>query len=42
MKGASMKRQSMMLAGALGLVLSANAKPIPIDDFAKEPNISSL
>lgn len=37
-----MKRQSMMLAGALGLVLSANAKPIPIDDFAKEPNITSL
>lgn len=37
-----MKRQSLIAAGALGLALSAQADPVPIEAFAKEPNISSL
>ena len=37
-----MKRHSLIAAGALGLALSAQADPVPIEAFAKEPNISSL
>jgi pimeloyl-ACP methyl ester carboxylesterase len=37
-----MRRLSMIVGGSLGLALAAHAKPIPIEDFAKEPNISSV
>ena len=37
-----MKRQIIAAAGLVGLAFGAQADPVPIEAFAKEPNISSL
>ncbi|MCH2457044.1 MAG: prolyl oligopeptidase family serine peptidase [Henriciella sp.] len=37
-----MKRQIIAAAGLVGLAFGAQADPVPIESFAKEPNISSL